>query len=83
MSRIALRIVLARGHHVTGTVIDVAGRPVPNALVKIAREDGNFSDKMTVTDANGKFALRGLGEGLTMLYARALDIKQSVHMPIA
>jgi hypothetical protein len=78
-----LRIVLDRGHEVTGTVIDVTGRSVPNALVKVARDDGNLSNKATMTDANGKFALRGLGEGVTMLYARALDIKQTVHMPIA
>ena len=32
-----------------------------------------------MTDANGKFALRGLSEGLTMVYARALDIKQTVN----
>ena len=79
----ALRIVLKRGHEVTGTVIDVTGRPVPNALVKVARDDGNLSNRATMTDANGKFALRGLGKGVTMLYARALDIKQTVHMPIA
>ena len=36
-----------------------------------------------MTDANGKFALRGLGKGVTKLYARALDIKQTVHMRIA
>ncbi len=64
-------------------MIDVTGRPVPNALVKVARDDGNLSNKATMTDANGKFALRGLGEGVTMLYARALDIKQTVHMRIA
>jgi protocatechuate 3,4-dioxygenase beta subunit len=80
--REALRIVLARGHEVTGTVIDMAGRPVPGAMAKVAR-DGNFSDKVTMTDANGKFALRGLGKGLTVLYARALDLKQTVHMSIA
>jgi Carboxypeptidase regulatory-like domain len=80
--RDALRIVLKRGHEVTGTVIDVNGRPVPNAMVKVAR-DGNFSNKLTMTDANGKFALRGLSEDLTVLYARALDIKQTVHMSIA
>ncbi len=67
----------------TGTVIDVTGRPVPNALVKVAREDGNLSNKATMTDANGKFALRGLSKGVTMLYARALDIKQTVQMRIA
>jgi beta-lactamase regulating signal transducer with metallopeptidase domain len=80
--REALRIVLKRGHEVTGTVIDVTGRPVPNAMVKVARE-GYMTDKVTMTDANGKFALRGLSEDLTMLYARALDIKQTVHMRIA
>jgi beta-lactamase regulating signal transducer with metallopeptidase domain len=77
-----LRIVLERGHELTGTVIDVTGSPVPNAMVKVAR-DGNFSNKLTMTDANGKFALRGLSEALTVLYVRALDIKQSVHMSIA
>ena len=46
---------------------------------KSLAKDGNVS-KATMTDANGKFALRGLSEGLTMLYARALDIKQTVHM---
>ncbi len=69
--REALRIVLERGHQVTGTVIDVTGRPVLGAMVKVAREDGNLSFKATMTDANGKFALRALGEGRTMLYARA------------
>ena len=69
--REALRIVLERGHKVTGTVIDVTGRPVPNALVKVDRQDGNFSYRATKTDANGKFALHGLSKGVTMLYARA------------
>ena len=49
-----------------GTVFDVAGRPVPNALVKAVCQDWTHR-KATMTDANGKFALRGLGEGLTML----------------
>ena len=81
--REALRIVLEKGHIVTGTVIDVTGRAVPNALIKVDRQDGNFSYRATKADANGKFALRGLGRGVTMLYARALDIRQTVHMRIA
>jgi beta-lactamase regulating signal transducer with metallopeptidase domain len=80
--REALRIILERGHDVTGTVIDVTGRPVPNAMVKAARADWTHR-KATMTDANGKFALRGLIEGLTTLSVRALHIKQQVHMPIA
>ena len=37
--REALRIVLETGHKVTGTVFDVAGKPVPNAMVKAVRKD--------------------------------------------
>ena len=66
----------------TGTVFDVAGKPVPNAMIKAVRKDGTHR-KATMTDANGKFALRGLSEGLTMFSARALDIKQKVHLPMA
>jgi beta-lactamase regulating signal transducer with metallopeptidase domain len=80
--REAWRIVLETGHKVTGTVFDVAGKPVPNAMIKAICEDGGHR-KATMTDANGKFALRGLSEGPTMFSARALDIKQKVHLPMA
>ena len=81
-SRESLRIVLGTGHKVTGTVFDVAGKPVPNAMIKAIRKDGRHR-KATMTDANGKFALRGLSEGLTMLSARALEIKQKIDLPMA
>jgi beta-lactamase regulating signal transducer with metallopeptidase domain len=80
--REALRIVLHRGHAVTGTVIDVNGRPVPNAMVKAVGEGWTYR-KATLTDANGKFALRCLGEGLATLSARALDLTQKVSIPVA
>jgi hypothetical protein len=80
--REALRIVLGTGHKLTGTVLDVAGKPVPNAMVKVVRKDGTYR-KATATDANGKFALRGLSEGLTLFTARALDIKQKIQLPMA
>ena len=80
--RESLRIVLETGHKVTGTVFDVAGKPVPNAMVKAIRKDRSHR-KATMTDANGKFALRGLSEGLTMVTARALDIKQKARLPMA
>ena len=80
--REALRIVLETGYKVTGTVFDVAGKPVPNAMIKAIRKDGTHR-KATMTDANGKFALRGLSKGLTSLSARALDIKQKIHLPMA
>jgi hypothetical protein len=76
------RIILATGHKVTGTVFDVSGKPVPHAMVEAIRKDRSHP-KATMTDANGKFALRGLSEGLTLVTARALDIKQKLNLPMA
>ena len=76
------RVVLEAGHKVTGTVFDVNGKPVPHAMVEAIRKDGSYR-KAIMTDANGKFALRGLSEGLTMVTARALAIKQKVQLPMA
>jgi beta-lactamase regulating signal transducer with metallopeptidase domain len=80
--REAMRIVLETGYKITGTVFDVAGKPVPNAMIRATRKDGSHL-KGTMTDANGKFALRGLSKGLTSLSARALDIKQKTLVPMA
>jgi beta-lactamase regulating signal transducer with metallopeptidase domain len=80
--RESLRIVLGTGRKVTGTVFDVAGKPVPDAMVEAIRKDGDYR-KATMTDASGKFALRGLTEGLTMLTARALEIRQKLNLPMA
>jgi beta-lactamase regulating signal transducer with metallopeptidase domain len=80
--RESLRIVLGTGHKVTGTVFDVAGKPVPNAMIKAFLKDGSHR-KATMSDANGKFALRGLSDGLTKFSARALAIKQKIDLPMA
>jgi len=81
--RESVRVVFRTGYKVTGTVIDAAGKPVPRAMIKaVTRKDGGHG-KSTLTDANGKFALRGLSEGLTLLSARNLEIKQKTQMPMA
>jgi Carboxypeptidase regulatory-like domain len=82
LERKALRIVLETGHKLTGMVFDDAGKPVANAMIKAIRRDGT-GRKATITDANGKFALRGLSGGLTMLDARALEIRQKINLPMA
>jgi beta-lactamase regulating signal transducer with metallopeptidase domain len=79
--RDTLRIVLETGHKLAGTVFDVAGRPVPNAMIKAVSQDWAHR-KATITDANGKFALRGLHKGPAIFSARALDIKQKIQMPM-
>ena len=73
--REALRIVLETGYKVTGTLFDVAGKPIPHAMVKAIRKDGSHG-KATTTDANDRFSLHGLSKGLTLFTARALDIKR-------
>ena len=65
----------------TGTVLDAAGKPVPNAVIKATRSDGSHR-KATTTDANGKFALRGISKGPTKFSATALDIRQIIHLPM-
>ena len=76
-----MRIVLDAGHELTGTVFDVAGNRSPTRWSRPSRKDPS-QRKATLTDANGKFALRGLRGGLTTVTARALDIKQKVQLPI-
>jgi Carboxypeptidase regulatory-like domain len=80
--REALRIVLGTGYRVTGTVLDAAGKPVSNAMIKAIRKDGTHR-KATLSDANGNFALRGLSGGLTLLSARAMQIRQNLQLPMA
>ncbi len=80
--REALRVVLETGQKLAGTVVDIAGKPVPNATVKAVLKDGTHG-KGTTTDAAGKFTLRGLSKGLTALSARSLEIKQKTLAPIA
>ena len=80
--REALRVVLAAGQKVTGRVVDDAGKPVANAMIRAIRKDKTHR-KGTTTDASGSFALRGVSGGLIMLTARALDIRQQAYVPIA
>ncbi len=77
----ALRAVLEAGYKVTGKVVDDAGKPVANAMIRAIRKDKTHR-KGTTTDASGSFALRGVSGGLIMLTARALDIRQQAYVPI-
>jgi len=79
--RASLRIVLGTGHKIAGTLLDVAGNPVPNGMVKAIRDDGTHR-KATMTDANGTFVLRGLADGPTTLRAHPQPLKQTVRLPI-
>jgi hypothetical protein len=79
--RESIRIVLPTGRKVSGTVHDVAGRPVSNVMVEAFLQNGR-ERKATTTDANGEFRLRGLAGGPSMLRAHALELNQKVKLPI-
>jgi hypothetical protein len=77
-----LRVVLPTGRKVAGTVLDAAGKPVPKAMVDVDyKVEGHR--KATLTDANGRFVLRGLDGGPSTLNVLATEIKQSARLPLA
>jgi protocatechuate 3,4-dioxygenase beta subunit len=73
--RETMRIVLEKGLTVSGTVLDSAGKPVPDALIRVTRKDGTHR-KATMSNSLGKFTLQGLSKGLSSLKARNFTIKQ-------
>jgi hypothetical protein len=50
-------------------------------MVKVVGEEPAYR-KATLTDANGKFTLRGLSGGPAKLTARNLEMKQNVQLPL-
>jgi hypothetical protein len=77
----ALKVVLPAGRKISGTVLDVDGKPVPNLIIKATYDDWQ-NRKATTTDADGKFVLCGLISGKTTLIAHALAAKQKIRLPI-
>jgi Carboxypeptidase regulatory-like domain len=80
--RKSVKVVLRSGYKVTGTVTGRTGKPIPRAMVSVGAKVRG-SRKATLTDANGKFALRGLREDIIWLRARSLEIKQKAEVPMA
>ncbi|MHB1562039.1 MAG: carboxypeptidase-like regulatory domain-containing protein, partial [Isosphaeraceae bacterium] len=53
----------------------------PRATVKVARNNWGH-EKATQTDASGRFVLRGLSGGPSVLKARSLEFKQKAEVPL-
>jgi hypothetical protein len=69
-----IRLLLARGAAIAGTVRDADGEPMPGALVRLARRSG--VDRVTLpltaeTDDRGGYRLFGLAAGEYFVVARA------------
>ncbi len=76
------RVVLPIGCKLAGTVVDADGKPVAGATVRFTRKDDSHS-KTVLSDAQGRFVVRGLSPGLTRIWARSMAIHQRGEMPIA
>lgn len=68
-----IRLLLARGAAIAGTVRDTDGEPIPGALVRLARRSG--ADRVTLpltaeTDDRGDYRLFGLAAGEYFVVAR-------------
>ncbi len=79
--RESIRIVLPTGHTVSGTVRNLAGKPVPNVMVEAFLNSGR-DRKATMSGANGEFSLRGLASGPSTLRAHTLEINQKIKLPM-
>lgn len=72
-------IRLPREGRIQGTVVDESGQPVPNALVRLARQTDDFrvrqaaamrqalGERTIMTDLDGQFSAEGLAPGATFL----------------
>src|SRR5689334_12891599 len=58
------------GGTIAGSVLDVTGKPIPNASVS-ARSESTGAARQTVTDNEGRYSLGGLSEGTYTLEASA------------
>lgn len=55
---------------ISGVVTDVAGKAIPTAVVTVRNEAGGAS-RVTASDAEGKYSVTGLSEGLYSVEAQA------------
>jgi hypothetical protein len=87
-TRDGLEVVLKHGREVNGRVLDHRGEPVAGAHVylggnqTVELSDGEpqyFAGSWTVTDADGRFTVRGAGDGLSAVVVSA----QCLHAWIA
>ncbi len=62
VDRTDLRIVMPRGYHITGTILNVLGKPFAGAMVKVVSTNGGHR-KGVITNSEGKFALKGVAGG--------------------
>jgi len=80
----SLRVVMAAGRNVSGTVVDSQGKPVEGVMVKCRSSSPSRVRKAILTDSNGEYSLKGLPVGPATIscvdYARDQKYRQSLTL---
>jgi len=77
-----LRINLRRGHDLKGIVLCANGQPAVATMVEAIPADGTAARKSDLTDAEGKFLIRGLPQGQITVTAHHLALKQKARRAV-
>ncbi len=80
--RKTLRVVLERGHDLAGIVTSAEGRPVSNTLIEAVPADPNAQYKQRLTDADGRFVLKGLPDGEIVVRVHSMELKQKAQATV-
>ncbi len=67
---------------IAGTVLDLTGKPIPNAVVTVRNEAGG-SPKLVTADQEGKYSVSGLPAGTYTVEAAAPSFTPSRHAGVA
>jgi hypothetical protein len=76
--RTNLQITLLNGHRIDGTISSATGQLVPELLVEAVPVVDSAARKSTITDARGRFTLRGLQGGVDLV-AHSFTLKQKAR----
>lgn len=77
--RRSLRVTMRKGREVRGRLTSASGRPVANTLVDAIPSAHEAQHKDTLTDADGRFVLRGLPDGDLIVRAHSFILEQKVN----
>ncbi len=70
------------GHKIAGQVLNADGEPVPDVMVEATNDATDDFRKAVLSDAEGRFVLRGLVAGATTVRAHAIPLQQKIKAPI-
>jgi serine/threonine protein kinase/5-hydroxyisourate hydrolase-like protein (transthyretin family) len=82
MERKTIRITMRRGHNLRGIVTSAAGKPVAKTLVEALPSDRSAQYKQQMTDAEGRFVIRGLPDGEITVRSHSLIMEQKARATV-